>query len=500
MKGVFAVMVALLVSPLCASGKLAAAEPGQAAAGGGDNDVIALVGDQAITFSDINVALNSSAIVGISIPALGTPERDTARITVLDRFVSANLLYLDALQQGTDKDPRYQKAIGRFSEAMLAGLYRKRIQGGEIPVTDKEIEAYYKEHVAQENKLTDELRVQIESTLRRQKLHAQLAAADQSLRDGVAVKVHEEALDRQGDELRADETPVAEVGGQTLTWGLVGDRIASAGKGAVAADPQASEDAARRTALEREIDLAIMAQKARAEGLDQDPLYQRRLNEYGKTLLTNLHREELTQAREPSAEVLKAYYEQHRAQIMVPEARKLQMVVVKTQAQAEQLKGEIEAGKLTLYQAARDHSIAAKAKQDLGEVGWVNQGELAPALNQLVFGLAPDQLGGPVESPAGWHLVKVLDMSDAKYADFSDAATQKATRRLYLHEQLDRYTADLREHRFPVQVYQDKLVKLEQAEADMVKALAAKAQEPGSVTQKRIEELNKLAKPPQPTQ
>ena len=39
-------------------------------------------------------------------------------------------------------------------------------------------------------------------------------------------------------------------------------------------------------------------------------------------------------------------------------------------------------------------------------------------------------------------------------------------------------------------------MQLEQQEADMVKTLAEKAQQPGSVTQQRIEELQKLMKQP----
>ena len=50
-------------------------------------DVIARVDDQAITFSQINTMLNSTAVVGVSVPALGTPERDTARIVVLDKVI-----------------------------------------------------------------------------------------------------------------------------------------------------------------------------------------------------------------------------------------------------------------------------------------------------------------------------------------------------------------------------------------------------------------------------
>ena len=66
--------------------------------------------------------LNSSAVVGVSIPAVGTPERDKALILLLDKFVSADLLYLDALKRGVDKDAAYQRDIERFENAMLGDL------------------------------------------------------------------------------------------------------------------------------------------------------------------------------------------------------------------------------------------------------------------------------------------------------------------------------------------------------------------------------------------
>ena len=232
-------LAALLLLPVCATATLASAAGADKAtqADAVVNDVIAKVGDQTITFSEINVAMNSSAIVGISIPAVGTPQRDTARIVLLDRFVSANLLYLDALKQGVDKDPDYQKAISRFSNAILAGLYRKQEMTGEIPVTDEEIEAYYKANVEQDTALTDEVRVQIEAKLRREKLHTRMEAAQKNLRDGVKVVVHEENLAVADDGKRAPEAVLAEVGTETITWGGMNDRIIAAGKGALAEDP-----------------------------------------------------------------------------------------------------------------------------------------------------------------------------------------------------------------------------------------------------------------------
>jgi peptidyl-prolyl cis-trans isomerase C len=485
-----------MMLPVCATATMAsAADAARDLQADVVNDVIAKVGDQTITFSEISVALNSSAIVGISIPAVGTPERDTARIVLLDRFVSANLLYLDALKHGVDKDPSYQKAVSRFSNAILAGLYRKHEMAGEIPVSAEEIQAYYQANVEKDTALTDDVRLQIESRLRRDKLHERLAAAQKSLRDGVKVVVHEENLAVADDGERAPEAVLAEVDGESITWGQVDDRIKAAGTGALMENPTASEDQARRDALEREINVRIMAQKAKAAGLDQEPVYQKRVKEYGKTLLINTYRAQLTKGMEPSPKELKAYYEANKSRFIVPEARKLQMVVVKTEPEAAELKKNIASGKLTMYQAARDHSIAAKAKQDLGEVGWVNQGELAPALDKVVFALGPGELGGPVESPAGWHLVKVMDVREAKYTDFSDEETHKLARRRYLHQKVDEYTAELRKSEFPVEVYQERLVQLEQQEADAVKALAVKAKQPGSVTEKRIKELQKLIKP-----
>ncbi|MCO6412715.1 MAG: peptidyl-prolyl cis-trans isomerase [Thiogranum sp.] len=492
MKIMLGFVSALLMLPVCATGTVAGDAKAQAAAA---TDVIARVGDQTIRFGEINTALNSSAIVGVSIPALGTPERDTARIILLDRFVSANLLYLDALRQGVDKDPAYTKAVTRFSNAILAGLYRQQRQAGDIPVSEEQVKAYAAQHLPPDAQLSDDLRLQIEATLRRQQLHERMQAAAKHLRDDVKVVVHTENLEISGDGQRAGSTPLAEVGDETITWGEMNDRIIGAGKGALQADPMAFEAEARSKALQGEIDLRIMVQKARAAGLEQDPVYQRRLHEYSKTLLINQHRVNLAKTMEPSDEALRSYYEANRDRFMVPEARKVQMVVLESEAQALQIKDSIEKGELTLYQAARDYSIAPNARQDLGELGWVNRGRAAPPLDELIFALEPGKVGGPVASPAGWNLVAVLEVNEGKYTEFDDATTRSLTRRRYLHDELDAYTAQLRKEQFKVEVYQDRLLQLAQQEADMVERLAQQAQEPGSVTQTRIKELQKIMKP-----
>jgi parvulin-like peptidyl-prolyl isomerase len=455
-------------------------------------DVIARVGDQAITFNQINTMLNSSAVVGVSVPALGTPERDTARIVVLDKVVSANLLYLDALRLGLDKDPAYVRAMREFTDGMLGSQYYRNIVAGNIPVTEAEIQAFFNETMQPGTEMSDELHTQIEATLRKRKLHERVTAQRAELRQGIEVEVYPDNLAASEDEAKADDAPVAKYGDKIISWGEVQDTLLAAGRGAAELDPTAMEVDAQLAALQMVIDKRIMADKAREAGLETDAMYNARLNEYRKTRLVNLHRAKLARQMEPTEEQLKSYYEESRNRIMQVEMRKLQEVLVENEIEAEALKAKIESGQLTMFQAAAEYSIAPGAKQQLGEVGWVARGRAQPALDEIIFKLEPGEVGGPVESTEGWHLFKVLDVSDARFDDFEDAETRQLARRRYIHDQLDLYVMDLRKNDFRVEVYENNIIRLAQKEADMIARLSEQAVQPGSRTEQRLEELNKL--------
>ena len=125
-----------------------------------------------------------------------------------------------------------------------------------------------------------------------------------------------------------------------------------------------------------------MAQKGRAAGLEQDPVYQARVNEFHKTHLINFHRTRLLGGMEPSAAEIDAYFAKNKDRITVPEARKIQMVVLKTREEAEEIKNKIQSGELTLYQVAKEYSIDPHAQQTLGEMGWVTKGTGFPELDK----------------------------------------------------------------------------------------------------------------------
>jgi parvulin-like peptidyl-prolyl isomerase len=73
--------------------------------------------------------------------------------------------------------------------------------------------------------------------------------------------------------------------------------------------------------------------------------------------------------------------------------------------QAEALRGEIVAGKLSLAEAAKKYSAGPSAR-DGGRLGWIGRhGPMGEAFSRAAFALAVGQISPPVRDPFGVHLI-----------------------------------------------------------------------------------------------
>jgi len=460
------------------------------------DDVIARVGSEVITFSQINTMLNSSAMVGLSVPALGTQRRNKVMITLLDKAISANLLYLDARRKGADKLPMYVKDIRQFEDAVLAALYQSRELIGDIPVSEEEVSDYYKKTISPNVAFTDDVKFAIESKLRDQKFRASKSTLRKRIRQGVTVDINEKVMSSEYDKEHNNSEIVASYEGEgldrgTVIWSDVKALMQGADKRASNSAFFVDNDEERMDRLNRVIDTRIMASKARHAGMADDPVYISRTSEYRKTRLINIYRGVLVHKWTPSDDELKDYFVENMDRIAVPEARKIQMVVVKTEGEAKAIKAEIENGEITMFQAAQKYSIDPRAKRTLGEMGWVSQGTGFAELDDFTFNLEPEQLAGPVHSPSGWHLIKVLDVRDAQMQVFDEPQTRTKTLRMYMKQKLNEYLVSLRVDSFDVAVYDAELQRHFQDEANMIAQLSEKAKLKGSVTEHRLEDLQK---------
>jgi hypothetical protein len=184
-------------------------------------DLIARVGDEVITFNQLSTMLNSSAMVGLSIPALGTPKRSQVMITLLDKVISANLLYLDAKKKGTDRQTQYVSDMKQFEDAVLISMYKSKVLIGDIPVSEEDVIAFYDSSISPESELTDDLKLAIEAMIRKQRLTELKANMRERLRAGSEIKLYEDVLSTHADIGRSDADVVASIAGKVITWGDV---------------------------------------------------------------------------------------------------------------------------------------------------------------------------------------------------------------------------------------------------------------------------------------
>lgn len=272
------------------------------------NDVIARVGDQDISYSQLSNMLDSSAMVSLSVPELGTPERKTVMLALLDNAINANLIYLDAKKNGTDRLVTYVEDVNRFEEAFLASMYKTNVMIGDVRVSDVDVLHYYNTETDKEAELTDDVKLAIENKIRKQKLDELRSTLRQRLRENIVVVIHQDILSSDYDAKRTDANIVANYDGNDVAWGEVKQLMTIDEQQSWSAAIYIDSDEERLRRLERFIDNAIMTKKGREFGLQKSPAYIKGVAEYRKALLIREHRKLLVRSWNPSEEDLKAYY------------------------------------------------------------------------------------------------------------------------------------------------------------------------------------------------
>lgn len=156
-------------------------------------------------------------------------------------------------------------------------------------------------------------------------------------------------------------------------------------------------------------------------------------------------------------QILRRYYRDHPEEFQVPERRRLREVVVLEEAtpdagerrrMATEVREQVLTGRV-LEELAAERS-ATGVTSDLIDIGWVSAGDLAPELEEAVWGLDLGALSEPIEARGGTHLVEVLESEPASVRPFSEVAD--AIRALHRQrraaEETEEYVARLEQQAF----------------------------------------------------
>ncbi|MBU3911024.1 MAG: peptidylprolyl isomerase [Candidatus Omnitrophica bacterium] len=146
------------------------------------------------------------------------------------------------------------------------------------------------------------------------------------------------------------------------------------------------------------------------------------------------------------------YYEKHREEFKMNEKRKVRHILIKAKDEVtyELAKVEIERIYSKLKEGqdfedlARQYSQGPNKEQG-GDMGYIQKGEMLPELEKTIFNLNPEELSMPMKSKIGCHIFKVEDIAHSGYVSLEDA--QRDIKMLLfqqkMRKKLDEWLADL---------------------------------------------------------
>jgi peptidyl-prolyl cis-trans isomerase D len=136
---------------------------------------------------------------------------------------------------------------------------------------------------------------------------------------------------------------------------------------------------------------------------------------------------------------VEAAYKARRGQFEQPARRRVSHILVKVpaiggSAAEDQAKARVETalgrirGGADFAQVAKEMSEDASTASRGGDLGLLAQGEVVPEVDKLIQSLKPGELGGPVRSPFGYHVVKVFEVVPGSRKELKEVApTLRAT-------------------------------------------------------------------------
>ncbi len=131
---------------------------------------------------------------------------------------------------------------------------------------------------------------------------------------------------------------------------------------------------------------------------------------------------------------LKEYYDLHAEEYIKPERMRARHILLKlspnassedeaeVKARAEDLLREA-LGKKDFAELARAHSQGPSAPQG-GDLGFFARGKMVKPFDEAAFALEVGQVGGPVKTPFGYHLIKVEEKEPAAVRVFEEAENE----------------------------------------------------------------------------
>ena len=208
----------------------------------------------------------------------------------------------------------------------------------------------------------------------------------------------------------------------------VGDQVITEADLGFAAEDMA-QDLAQMPEQERRaflvrilIDMKVMSQAARAEGMDQTKIFELRQKYLEERALRRAYFNDVI-AGAVTEEAARAEYDDFVAQFQPQDEIRASHILVETEEEAQAVKAELEGG-ADFAELAKVKSIDPGSVNG-GDLGFFGRGMMVQPFEEAAFALGEaGELSEPVQSQFGWHVIKLAEKRQSAPPTFEQVAPQ----------------------------------------------------------------------------
>jgi peptidylprolyl isomerase len=235
-------------------------------------------------------------------------------------------------------------------------------------------------------------------------------------------------------------------------------------------NPQALGQYARALLLQR-----LVLQQAREQKWDQDPAVIARMVRAREAALSESYLESKSKpdASYPSEQEIKDAYEANKSKLLIPKSYELAQIFIespesgdssaqaKAKSKLEEVRKQLAAKDADFSSIARTSSDEKSSAENGGKIGWLAENQIQPEIRSKLPNLKLKAVSEPIRLNAGWHIIKLLDVREARPPTLDEIRDNLVTsmREEKSHELRQNYITELlKQH--PLAINEIELMKL----------------------------------------
>ncbi|KAF0227997.1 MAG: peptidyl-prolyl cis-trans isomerase [Beijerinckiaceae bacterium] len=153
------------------------------------------------------------------------------------------------------------------------------------------------------------------------------------------------------------------------------------------------------------IEMKVVAQKAKADKIDQSDEFKRRMAYVQQRVM--MQQLLMVEAKKVASDVaLKKYYDEQIGQIKPVEEVRARHILVEGEDDAKKIAARVKGGE-DFAKVAKEASKDPGSGAEGGDLGFFTRDRMVPEFAEAAFAMKPGEVSAPVKSQFGWHVIKV---------------------------------------------------------------------------------------------